>query len=62
MNKQKRHLSVPEQHQLAIARKTLKLSDMGAQVLGGMTINEARQCIKELTGSNPGARVSRPAA
>ena len=60
MKKPKRRLSVPEQHQLKIARRTLKLSDMGAQVMGGMTKDQARQCIKELTGSNPGARVSRP--
>lgn len=46
----KRKLSVPEQHQLNIARKTLKLSDAGAIVLGGMSKDEARAVILRLTG------------
>ena len=43
-------LSVPEKHQLAIAHKTLKLSDSGAFILGGMTKEKAREIIKKLTG------------
>ena len=43
-------LSVPEKHQLAIAKKTLKMSDAGAKIMGGMTKEEARKVIKKLTG------------
>lgn len=46
----KRTLSVPEQHQLKIARATLKLSDVGARIMGGMTKEEARAVILQLTG------------
>ena len=46
----RRYLSVPEQHQLKIARRTLELSDVGAMILGGMTKAEARQVILKLTG------------
>ena len=46
----RRCLSVPEQHQLKIARRTLELSDVGASILGGMTKAEARQVILKLTG------------
>lgn len=58
MSKNKPKLSVPEQlsvfeqHQLAIARRTLKLNDVFVRVLGGMTKNEARAIIKRLTGKN----------
>ena len=45
-----RTLSVPERHQLKIARDTLKMSDAGALVMGGPTKDEARRIIKELTG------------
>ncbi len=45
-----RKLSVPERHQLRIARDTLKLNDVGVSVLGGMTKPEARAVIKRLTG------------
>lgn len=48
-----RKLSVPEQHQLSIARATLKLSDVGALVLGGMSKDEARAVIRKLTGRTP---------
>lgn len=47
-------LSVPEQHQLKIARQTLKLSDFGAKLLGGITKEQAREIIKRLTGKSPG--------
>lgn len=46
----RRYLSVPEQHQLRIARKTLTYSDVGARIMGGMTKAEARQVILKLTG------------
>lgn len=45
-----RKLSVPERHQLRIARKTLKLSDVGALIMGGPSKDEARQIIRDLTG------------
>jgi hypothetical protein len=46
-------LSVPEQHQLRVARRTLELSDVGALVLGGPTKAEAREIIRRLTGREP---------
>jgi len=49
----RRYLTVPEQHQLKIARRTLQLSDVGARIMGGMTKAEARQIIKKLTGRTP---------
>ena len=30
-------------HQLQIAKKTLRMSDMGANIMGGMTKDEARE-------------------
>jgi len=47
-----RTLSVPDQHRLKIAKDTLKMSDAGAKVMGGMTKEEARKVIKELTGKS----------
>jgi len=49
----RRYLSVPEQHQLKIARKTLTYSDAGAMIMGGPSKAEARQIIKRLTGRMP---------
>jgi len=49
----RRYLTVPEQHQLKIARRTLQLSDVGARIMGGMTKAEARRVIKKLTGRTP---------
>ena len=46
-------LTVPEQHQLKIALKTLKLSDVGALIMGGPTKAEARETILRLTGKKP---------
>ena len=46
-------LSVPETHQLRIARDTLKMSDAGALIMGGPTKAEAREIIKRLTGKEP---------
>jgi hypothetical protein len=45
-----RYLSVFDQHRLKIARKTLAMNPKMVAVLGGMTIEEAEQVIKELTG------------
>jgi len=47
-----KNLSVPEKHQLRIARDTLKLSDIGARILGGMSKEEARAVILRLTGKS----------
>lgn len=49
----RRYLTIPEQHQLKIARRTLELSDVGALVMGGPTKAEAREIIKKLTGKVP---------
>lgn len=46
----RQNLTVPERHQLNIARKTLRMSDAGAMIMGGMTKDEARAIIKRLTG------------
>jgi hypothetical protein len=43
-------LTVPEKHQLRIARKTLKMSDVGALIMGGPSREEARLIIQRLTG------------
>ncbi len=45
----KRQLTVPEKHQLDIARKTLKMSDAMIEVMGGITKEQAREIIKKLT-------------
>ena len=45
-----RKLTVPERHQLKIARATLKLSDAGALILGGPSKEDARAIILRLTG------------
>ena len=47
-------LTVPEYHQLRIARQTLKYSDIGAAIMGGPTKAESREIIKRLAGKeNP---------
>lgn len=43
-----RKLSIPEQHQLRIARKTLTMSDIGASIIGGPSKEEAREIIRRL--------------
>jgi len=43
-------LTVPDRHQLRIARDTLKLSDVGARIMGGMSKDQARDVIARLTG------------
>jgi len=42
-------LSIPEKHQLQIARKTLQMSDTMAKIMGGMTKKEAKEIIKKTT-------------
>ena len=37
----------PKQHQLKIARQTLKMSPVMVKIMGGMTIEEAKQVIAE---------------
>lgn len=46
--KEKKSLSVPEKHQLAIAKKTLKMSDAGANIMGGMNKKEAKEFLKKI--------------
>ena len=41
----KKHLTIPEKHQLKIARDTLKLSPVGALIMGGMTHTEAEHLL-----------------
>lgn len=43
-------LSVPEKHAFKIAKDTLKMSDAGAKVMGGMTKDEARDFLKNKVG------------
>jgi hypothetical protein len=45
-----RELSVPDQHQLKIARATLRMSEIGARIMGGMDHAQARAVILHLTG------------
>ena len=47
-----KELTVPDKHQLKIARDTLKMTDAGAKVMGGPTKEEARAIIKKLTGKD----------
>jgi len=51
--KQKREMSVPTTHQLAVARAVLRTPDALAAVLGGMTKDEARRLIAEARKRNP---------
>jgi len=43
-------LSVPEQHQLRIARDTMKMSPAMARIMGGPNVDEAIEIIRRLTG------------
>ena len=43
-------LSVPEKHQLRVARMTLTYSDVGARIMGGPSKEESRAIILRLTG------------
>lgn len=54
----KGNLTPAEKHQLKIALKTLKMPDAMAGVMGGMTKEEARDIIEELTGQRPAEALS----
>ncbi len=41
-------MTVFEKHQLKIAKRTLKMSDVGAEIMGGTTKTKAREIIKKL--------------
>ena len=49
----RRKLSVPEKHQLIIAKRTLQMPDAMVDVMGGPNKAQAREIIKELTGRTP---------
>lgn len=51
-NRMNESLSVPQKHQLKIAKKTLTMSDAGAKVMGGMTKEEAREFLKSIGWSD----------
>jgi hypothetical protein len=42
-------LSIPEQHQLKIAKATLKMSPVMARVMGGPSIEQSIEIIRRLT-------------
>lgn len=48
-----RKLTVPERHQLTIARRTLNMPDAAVGIAGGPSKEEAREIIKRLTGKKP---------
>lgn len=45
-------LTIPQQHQKRVAIATLKMSDVGAMIMGGMTKAEARAFLASI-GINP---------
>lgn len=45
-------LTVPQQHQLKIAKKTLKMNDVMANIMGGMNKAEARAFLKSIGWSD----------
>ena len=60
--KWERKLSVPDRHQLRIARETLKLHDAMVAVMGGPSKAEAREIIRRYEmeyGRNPGSEKKR---
>jgi hypothetical protein len=44
-----KQLTIPERHQLKIARDTLRMPDAMVGVMGGPSKQEAREIIKRLT-------------
>jgi len=48
LNEAKKTLTVPQKHQLKIAKSTLKMSDAGVNVAGGMSKDEARKFLKSV--------------
>ena len=51
-------MDVFDKHQLRVAKATLRLSNAGAKIVGGMTKEEARLVIKRLTGKYSEEEVS----
>lgn len=45
-------LDVFKKHQIIIAKKTLKMNDIGARIMGGMTKDEAREILKNSGWTN----------
>ena len=45
MKTRKAHLSIPDRRMVEIARKTLRLSDVGSVLMGGMTKQYARETL-----------------
>ncbi len=43
-------MDIPTQHQVKVAKDTLRLSDWGVAVLGGMTKEEAREVLRVKAG------------
>jgi HSP90 family molecular chaperone len=43
-----KELSVPQKHQKQIAIKTLRMSDAGASIMGGMSKDEAREFLASI--------------
>ena len=41
-------LTVPERHQLRIAKQTLRMHDAAAAIMGGMTKEEAREFLRSI--------------
>jgi len=52
VNKYLLELTVPQQHQLKIAKKTLKMNDAMAMIMGGMSKQEARDFLKSIGWSD----------
>jgi hypothetical protein len=46
----KPNLSVPEKHQFKIAKDTLRMNDTMANIMGGMTKDQARQFLRDRCG------------
>ena len=45
-------LSIPEKHQLNIAKRTLKMPDAMIPIMGGMTKEKAKEIVYKLTGKH----------
>jgi hypothetical protein len=58
----KRSLSVPEQHQRKIALDTLRLSEVGAHIMGGMDHREAVRLLRDFGYSDTDIRIRLEAA
>ena len=40
-------MNIFDKHQIAIAKKTLKMHDLGASIMGGMSKDEARKILQD---------------